>query len=179
MQTTKVGLVVCVILVIALAVSNVWFYTILNDEIQILHNEKNSFQSQVNTLHDEKNSLQLQVNTLQSQVNRYESMLSLQEKKSILWQHAISQGPGAQTLLTSFNCSCAGYLNVSVVSSASNCYVTVEFWFGNRLFSSRKTLGKAGVEYFSVLPTESITVYVGNTNWFNGATHVVSVDYYY
>jgi predicted nuclease with TOPRIM domain len=57
METAKVGLVVSVVLVAALAVSNVWLYTTLQDEIQTLRTEQNTLQSQVNTLHEQKNAL--------------------------------------------------------------------------------------------------------------------------
>jgi hypothetical protein len=57
MQIVKVGLIVSIVLVAALAVSNVWLYITLKDEIQTLHNEQNNFQSQVNTLHEQKNAL--------------------------------------------------------------------------------------------------------------------------
>lgn len=52
---TKVGLVVCAILVAILAVSNVWSYT--------------NLQNQIITLNDQKNNLQRQMNTLQSQID--------------------------------------------------------------------------------------------------------------
>ena len=179
MEKAKVGLIVCAILVIILLLSNAWFYVTLMDEIHTLHNEKNSLQSQVNTLHNEKNSFQAQVNTLQSKVNRYESILDIQEQRVILSDCVINQGAGESTLLISFNCSYAGYLKISVTSTTTNCYVTVQFWFEERLFSSQMTLGTHGEEYFLVLPTESITVYIGNTNWFSGATHTASIVYCY
>ena len=165
MEKAKVGLIVCAILVIILLLSNAWFYVTLMDEIHILHNEKNSFQSQANML--------------QNKVNRYESILSIQEQEVILSQYVMNQGAGEETLLISFNCSYAGYLKVSLSSTTTNCYVTVQFWFEERLFSSKMALGTHGEEYFLVMPTDSITVYIGNTNWFSGATHTVSIVYCY
>lgn len=69
MEKAKVGLIVSIVLVIILAVSNIWFYVTLKDEIQILHNEKNSFQSQVNILHTQKNSLNATCQLLHEQKN--------------------------------------------------------------------------------------------------------------
>ena len=57
METVKVGLIVSIVLVAALAVSTVWLYTTLKDDIQILYIEQSNLQSQVNTLHEQKNSL--------------------------------------------------------------------------------------------------------------------------
>ena len=57
METVKVGLIVSIVLVVALAVSNVWLYTTLSSDIQTLSLEQTSLQSQVDTLQEQKNSL--------------------------------------------------------------------------------------------------------------------------
>lgn len=80
METVKIGSVVSIVLVAALSVLNVWFYTALKEEIQTLNEQKNSLESQVNTLHEEKNSLQSQVNELQEQKNSLNA--TYQEYKS-------------------------------------------------------------------------------------------------
>ena len=46
----KVGLLIPVILVVILAVSNVWSYTTLSNEKDNLQNHVNTFQSQINSL---------------------------------------------------------------------------------------------------------------------------------
>lgn len=65
----KIGLVVCAVLVVVLAVSNVWSYTHLQSQIDTLNEDKTSLQSQLDTLTSDKNSLQNQVSGLQSQVD--------------------------------------------------------------------------------------------------------------
>lgn len=53
----KVGLVVSAVLIVILAVSNVWSYTNLQNQINTLNNDKNNLQSQVNTLQSQIDSL--------------------------------------------------------------------------------------------------------------------------
>jgi len=57
MGKAKVGLLLPVILVVILAVSNVWSYTTLRDQINTLSNEKDNLQSHVNTFQSQINSL--------------------------------------------------------------------------------------------------------------------------
>jgi len=57
METVKVGLIGSIVLVAALAVSNVWLYTTLSADIQTLYLEQNNLQSQVDTLQEQNNSL--------------------------------------------------------------------------------------------------------------------------
>lgn len=71
----KIGLVICAILIVILAVSNVWSYTSSQNQINALNDDKINLQTQMDTLTSEKNSLQNQVNSLQSQVNNYESQI--------------------------------------------------------------------------------------------------------
>jgi cell division protein FtsB len=60
----KVGLIISAILVIILAVTNVWSYTNLQNQIITLNNEQANLQSQVNTLQTDKANLQSQIDSL-------------------------------------------------------------------------------------------------------------------
>jgi len=42
----------------------------------------------------------------------------------------------------------------------------------------KKTLGYSGIYNIPILPA-SVAVYVGNTNWFDGGTHTIDIEYYY
>jgi hypothetical protein len=53
----KAGLVVSSVLIAILAVSNVWSYTSLQNQINTLNNEKSNLQSQINTLQAQLSSL--------------------------------------------------------------------------------------------------------------------------
>ena len=53
----KAGLVVSAVLIVILAVSNVWSYTSLQNQINTLNNEKSNLQGQINTLHSQLSSL--------------------------------------------------------------------------------------------------------------------------
>lgn len=63
-RKAKVSLVLLGISVFTLAVSNGWSYTILQNRINILNEDKISLQSQLNTLNNENNDLQFQMDSL-------------------------------------------------------------------------------------------------------------------
>jgi len=74
-RKTKVGLIVCAILVVALAFSNVWFF---------LGNE--SLQNQVNTLETDKNTLQTQVSSLEANKSQLESQVSVFRQTKVVYK---------------------------------------------------------------------------------------------
>lgn len=58
----KIGLVISIILVVILAITNVWSYTNQQNQINTLSNEKNNLQNQVNILQSQNNTLQTWLN---------------------------------------------------------------------------------------------------------------------
>jgi len=81
---TKVGLIVCAVLVVVFAFSNVWFF---------LENE--SLQNQVNTLETDKSNLQSQVDSLNAQIESLNSQIdALQnETKWLEYEIDVLRGP--------------------------------------------------------------------------------------
>jgi len=79
-----------------------------------------------------------------------------------------------------FNIQHAGYIEVIVSSSTtSNTYVeisgtSIEGWTYD---SGQISVGSGGTVYFPVVPGQ-VTVAIGNTNMFNGATETVTIIYY-
>ena len=142
----------------------------MNDTIQALHNEKNDLQAERNIL------LYFDTGDV-----RYSSTIiqNSQEQTVILSHSTINQGSGQETPVKSFNCPHSGYLEIYGTSTTTNCYIVVQFWYENHLYTFKETTGTSGMKYFLVLPTTSLTVYVGNTNWWYGATHTVSITYRY
>jgi peptidoglycan hydrolase CwlO-like protein len=77
----KIGLVVCAVLVAILAVSDIWFFLMVNT----LETDKNSLQSQVTGLQTDKNNLQSQVDSLETWLEGNKTSLGeLEEKYSTL-----------------------------------------------------------------------------------------------
>lgn len=70
----KVGLVVSTVLIVILAITNVWSYTNLQNQINSLNDDKINLQTQVDALTTDKNNLQNEVNSLKAswlhEVNR-------------------------------------------------------------------------------------------------------------
>jgi len=73
---TKVGLIVCAVLVFSLAFSNVWFFLEtenLQNQVNVLEADKNKLQSQVSNLEMDKSHLESQVNDLETDKSNLES----------------------------------------------------------------------------------------------------------
>lgn len=70
-EKAKVGLVVCAILVVILAISSIWLYTRINT----LETDKDNLQSQVNSLETDKSNLESQVSILQTDKSTLESQV--------------------------------------------------------------------------------------------------------
>ena len=70
-EKTKIGLIICVVLVVILAISSVWLYT----RIDTLETDKSILEGQVTSLQTDKNNLQSQVSSLETQVSNLTSKL--------------------------------------------------------------------------------------------------------
>jgi len=66
MNKQRIGLLVSSLLIVLLAVSNVWFYMVQQNQIVALNDDKNSLQDQIRILNDTVNGLQNQVSQLQA-----------------------------------------------------------------------------------------------------------------
>jgi len=64
----KAGLIVCTVLVVMLAISNVWFYI----RVDSLQSQVNTLQSDISNLETDKSSLEAQVDDLQTQIDSLE-----------------------------------------------------------------------------------------------------------
>lgn len=69
----KIGLIVCTVLVVILAISNVLVYVSLQNQINALEIENTSLQSQMDTLEAENSGLETQVNSLQTEVGNLQT----------------------------------------------------------------------------------------------------------
>jgi len=113
-----------------------------------------------------------------SQVSRLNSIANLQVTDTVASDQAVNQ-PAGGAIYWTFNAQYAGYVRVTVQSSTtSNTYVEVKgISNGGVSYDSGKlSVGYGGTVSYPVLPG---TVYVGNSNLFNGASETVSVIYVY
>lgn len=163
----KIGLVISVIVMLILATSNIWFY--LNK--QSLESTYNDYRWTHSHTDSEYDTLNTEYNELQHIVNLQKSQI-ITDKKIVLQEH------GERTFVASFTAHYAGYLTISLTSTTSNAYVDTQFSFHADNFKFTEVLGTSGSAKVCVLPT-TIYIYIGNSNWFDPATHSISVTYWY
>jgi len=123
--------------------------------------------------------LQGDVTYLQAQLSNLNSIIRLEKSDVIVDSQTINQGARSESVVKSMSIPYSGYLHVSSTSTTDNAYFVVQYWFKDQLYSQSGVVGTSGELVFAVLKSDSCTVYVGNKNWVNGATHTITVTYYY
>jgi hypothetical protein len=114
------------------------------------------------------------------------SLLYLENETTLVSDYTVNQPAGSASALT-FNIPYAGYIEVMVLSSTTtNTYVEISGTYspswaapntGWTYSSGRISVGTSGTVFFPVVPG-TVTVYIGNTNAFSGATETVTIIYY-
>lgn len=124
-------------------------------------------------------SLNGQVSDLQNQVNDLTGVVNLAKLATWVSHQTVSQ-PASSYSSWTFNAQYAGYLVVTVESSTTTkTYVEVIYQSHGIQYDSHKVpLNTVGSPTFPVLPS-SIEIRVGNTDWYNGATETVTIQYVY
>ena len=121
------------------------------------------------------------ISSLNSQVSDITSTLNL--GKSTVWvnDETLNQPSGSYTNWSpAFSTSYAGYISVQVhTSTTSNTYVRVIYTSHGVYYDNQIGVGTGGTAVFPILPSSSIDVRIGNSNWLNGATETVTITYYY
>ena len=175
---------VCIILIVGL----VWAVTIINDKNAVILNkdatisDKNGeYNDYVGTHHytdAEYTNYVASHHYADTEYNLLQSIANLEQQQTVLNQYTTNQGANTHTLVTSFQANYAGYIDISLTSTATNAYVIVEYWYQGRLFSFQETLGTSGEVVFCLLPS-SVAIYAGNRNFVGGATHTITAIYHY
>jgi len=179
-----------------------------DSQISDLQNQRNHMQTwldgnttyysnQMSDLQDQKNQVQAwldgnrtycanqiadkdtQIASLQAQVDNLNSIANLSEYEIIVSEKTVNQGPNSATLVLYLSFPYAGYLHISSTSTTSDAYVTVDYWFQGKLFSSTEPVGTFGDKIFPVLKSDAAAIYIGNTNLLDGVTHTLTIAYYY
>ena len=91
----KVALIICAVLVVILAISNVWFFMeaeSLKNQVNTLETDKNSLQSQVSNLETDKSQLESQVSSLQANKSSLETQVDSLNSQIGNLQNAVEYG---------------------------------------------------------------------------------------
>ncbi|MCL1970132.1 MAG: cell division protein ZapB, partial [Candidatus Bathyarchaeota archaeon] len=145
----------------------------------------NSLQNENQMLQGTVNSLQNENQMLQGTNQELRDITNLAKSQSIVTRYTINQQANRYSRWT-VNASYAGYVFVSIDSSTTNLvYVRVSYTSNGGqsphtiIYDQRSSsLSSGNSVCFPVLPG-TVYVDVGNTNLVNGATHTVTIDYWY
>ena len=152
-------------LVVALAVLNVWTFSTQSSEIGTL-------QSQLSLLNKEFAILNTKFVNLTDIVNL--------AKSTVLINHQTVGQPANSYSYWEFPIPYAVYLSVNVESSTSpNTYVQVLYNTYSVVYDETTILGTAGTGVFPVLPTNEVTIRVGNTSQDSDVTETITITYHY
>jgi len=176
--------VVCIILLVAL-VGSAFQILRLQGKVDELSNVIKQKDSQIQSLQNQIKQKDSQIQSLQNQIelknqilDELNKIIHLQKQETWLNSYTLSQPPGKADYWV-FNVQYPGYIEVIVHSSTTtNTYVRVTYNAYGANFDQRITVGDSGRAVFPVLPG-TVRVYIGNSNWFNGATIIFSIRYIY
>jgi len=120
----KVGLLIPGILVVMLAVSNVWSYTTLSNEKDTLQSHVNTFQSQINSLNTTHLDYVLTHNHSNSEYDTLQSQVSMLKNENLILQAQIA---GMNETLTLFERQTREVFYFRIFSLYN--YKTEEYWY--------------------------------------------------
>ena len=154
--------------------------------ISQLQSQTSSDASQIQNLENQVASDQNQISadasrisSLESQMSNLQSITSLTMYSTWASGETFTQPAGYYTYLSE-STQYAGYIVVSVQSSTtSTTYAMVQWNADGVSYSQQITVGYSGTVVFPVLPASSVTVGVGNSNYFDSATEIVTLTYWY
>ena len=167
--------IICIILAVGL-VGTVANYT---SKISGKDNTITTNNSQIRALTTKLNQLQNTITNLQSQINDLNDIVNL--AKSTVWvdSQTVSQ-PANSYVYWRFSAIYAGYVSVYVqTSTTTNTYVRVIYSSHGVNYDNQIGVGTGRTVVFPVLPSSTIEIRVGNSNWLDGATETVTITLYY
>jgi len=164
----------------------------LQGTVSNLQSENQRLQGTVSSLQDENQRLQGTVSSLQDENQRLQGtaqelrdITNLAKSQSIVEKYNINQQANQYNRWT-FNAQYAGYIFVRIDSSTTNlAYAKVSYTSNGgqsphtiKYDQRSGSLSSGSWICFPVLPG-TIYIDVGNTNLVNGATHTVTIEYWY
>jgi len=150
-----------------------------------LQNENQNLQSTNNNLQNENQNLQNTNNKLQNENQDLQAITSLAKVTTIADKASLNQQAGQYSSWT-VNAQYAGYIFVRIDSSTTDqAFARVSYKSNGGTsphtitYDQRENIrSSGGWACFPVLPGTA-TVQIGNTNLINGATHTVTIEYWY
>jgi hypothetical protein len=178
--------IVCIILAVGIVGAIANYTSVISGK----DNTISSQDSQISNLQAQNNQVQTwldgnktycanEIAGKDSQITNLHSIVDLQKQEVVVSQYSVNQGAGQSSAVVARSYPYSGYLRISSTSTTSNAYINLQYWFGGKLYSFKITVGTSGEALFAILKTDSATIYVGNTNWPDGASHTLTITYYY
>ena len=102
---TKVGLIVCAVLVVVFAFSNVWFFLeneSLQNQVNTLETDKINLQSQVDSLDAQIESLNTQIASLNSEISSLNSQIAALQNKTKWLEYEIDVLRGPEQVVVNY-----------------------------------------------------------------------------
>jgi type II secretory pathway pseudopilin PulG len=164
-------LVVLGILVVALAMLTIWSYTTLSSE----NTELQSQLTALNTTHHEYVATHSYTDT---EVDELMQIINL-EKSEVLQENLTFIQNAGDTITFQYAKPYAGYLEVLVNSTSITTFVTVQYDAFEFSFDETQVVGRGGLAVFPILPSDEISVIVGNENFLQEATITIQITYHY
>ena len=101
------------------------------------------------------------------------------EKSEVLQENlTFIQNPG-DTITFQYAKPYAGYLEVFVNSTSITTFVTVQYDAFEFSFDETQVVGRGGLAVFPILPSDEISVIIGNENFLQEATITIRITYHY
>jgi hypothetical protein len=165
---------VLLIVVVILAVSNVFVYVTLENQITTLNANYEDYVA--NHHHTDT-----EFSSLQSLNNDLEDIVNLNEERIYLNHEIVNQPANYYTYWIFHDVEYAGYFTITIHSSTTTkAYVKVVYIYGGTQWVLERTLGVSGSAVFPVLPSPTaVEIGIGNTNFFDSASHDFTVVYCY
>ena len=164
-------MIVLGVLVVALAIINIWSYMTMSTENANLRSELTN----LNSTH------QAYVDTHSHNDSDVEELMEIikLEKSEVLQENlTFIQNPDDE-ITFQYAKQYAGYLEVTVNSSSITTFVTVQYEAFDFNFDETQVIGRSGIAVFPLLPSEEIEVIIGNDNFLQDATITLRIIYHY
>jgi uncharacterized coiled-coil protein SlyX len=162
----------------------------LNAQISQLTNWLNGnetyYQNQITSLNSTITSQKAQITSLQSQVTNLQNKITDIENLSYsqIWvdDQTVNEPAGGTGISYYYwyrSANCSGYVSIDVISATAGAWTTVIYSSHGINYNVATNVGTSGIAYFPILPSQTITLGVGNGNLAGGATQTVTITYYY
>ncbi len=150
----------------------------LNAQISKYKKEIQGYQNEIKNMNSNVGNYQSKVQELQDKINRLNAIIDLNCVDYVASSQIINLPAGGNHTWTIYP-SYAGYVIVDVQSSTTpNTYVKVIVNSEYGSWTFQEGVGSSGSCTIPVLPGV-VEIIVGNTNWFQGSTMTVSIEYHY